>query len=237
MAKNFIKLLFLSFVLFTSNVELYAESNNMKVARQIAESDGTETLKDSDIKLRDVIKAAKDARRENATIRAQLCETKNTTMISGSTLVKKISPLIYFLIVILSLLAIKKLFIDNPDNQKNGITSNVLGGGLYIFFAALLSQFRGIIDWWDNTIIPEFNHMCEGGEENALRVVIMKNVLFIIFVIVQLVGVIIMVMGLVDIVKKDRSGKVSPYSIGTKLIGGALLINYRLVLKWFGVLS
>ena len=140
-------------------------------------------------------------------------------------------------LTILILLAIKKLFLDNPEQEKNGLSSTIIRGSLYIFFALLLSQFNSLIDWWDDTVIPEFNQMCSGGEKDALSIILMGNLLLFIFIIIKLIGALIIVVGLFELVKKDRSGKVNVQGVGLKILGGMLLMNYKWVLAFFGVIS
>jgi hypothetical protein len=162
---------------------------------------------------------------------------KDSLLMSGSTIAKEISPFVYFLMTILILLAIKKLFLDNPEQEKNGLSSTVIKGSLYIFIALLLSQYNGLIDWWDDSVIPQFNRMCSGGEKNALGIIIMGNLLLFIFIVIKLIGALIIVVGLFELVKKDRSGKVNVQAVGLKIIGGMLLMNYKWVLVLFGVIE
>lgn len=214
------------------------DKSNAGIAEAIANSDGNSTTKDlvkgfREIK-EDIVKAKTDPK---ATTHSKLCKSREALLVSGSTVVKQMSPLVYLLMTILVLMSIKRFFIDNPEQQKNGLSSNVIGGSLYLFFAVILSNFKKLINWWDETLIPEFSALCNGGAKDALSVTILKHVLAFLFTLVQFIGVIIVIMGIVDMIKKDRSGTVNVYGIGSKIIGGVLLINYKWVLDFIGVIK
>ena len=65
----------------------------------------------------------------------------------------------------------------------------------------------------------------------------MGNLLLFIFIVIKLIGALIIVVGLFELVKKDRSGKVNVQAVGLKIIGGMLLMNYKWVLLFFGVIK
>lgn len=245
MKKTF-KMFFLSILILFSFVNANAEESGIKVsdksnagiAKAIATSDGNEGLKDAVKGFREIRSEISAAKKDpNATSRSKMCAANKSLMVSGSDVVKQISPIVYFIMTILILMAIKRFFIDNPEQQKNGYTSNVIGGSLYLFFAMLLSNFKSLNEWWDNKIIPEFAKLCGEGKDGALGIVIMENLLLFIFILVQFLGAIIIIMGLVDLIKKDRSGTVNLYGLGSKLFGGVLLVNYKWVLDFIGVID
>lgn len=243
--KNIIKIIMLSFLItnitFTSlhaAVEVNGNSD-AAVAEAIAKGDGSnsslDSAKEKFINIKE--KIAESKKDPSNSTKDRFCVVKDSLLVSGSTIAKEISPFIYFIMTILILLAIKKLFLDNPEQEKNGLSSTIIRGSLYIFFALLLSQFNGLIDWWDDSVIPEFNRMCSGGERDALSIILMGNLLLFLFIIIKLIGALIVVVGLFELVKKDRSGKVNIQGVGLKIIGGILLMNYKWVLVLFKVIS
>ena len=243
--KNIIKIIMLSFLItnitFTS---LYAAvevngNSDAAVAEAIAKGDGSNSSLDSaEEKFLNIKEKISESKKDpNNSTKDRFCVVKDSLLVSGSTIAKEISPFIYFIMTILILLAIKKLFLDNPEQEKNGLSSTIIRGSLYIFFALLLSQFNSLIDWWDDSVIPEFNRMCSGGEKDALSIILMGNLLLFIFIIIKLIGALIIVVGLFELVKKDRSGKVNVQGVGLKILGGMLLMNYKWVLVFFKVIS
>lgn len=243
--KKILKIFFLSFLLTsslyaaeTSGVSIGSDRSNAGIAEAIANSNGNTTTKDLVKEFREVREQITKAKADpKATTHSKLCKSREALLVSGSTLIKQLTLIVYLLMTVLVLMSIKRFFIDNPEQQKNGISSNVIGGSLYLFFAAILSNFKQLTNWWDNTLIPEFSALCNGGTKDALSVTIVKHLLTFLFVIVQFLGVIIVIMGIVEMVKKDRSGTVNLYGIGSKIFGGLLLINYKWVLDFIGVIS
>lgn len=214
-------------------------SSDADIAEAIAKGDGSnsslDSAKEKFINIKE--KIAESKKDPSNSTKDRFCVVKDSLLVSGSTIAKEISPFIYFIMTILILLAIKKLFLDNPEQEKNGLSSTIIRGSLYIFFALLLSQFNGLIDWWDDSVIPEFNRMCSGGERDALSIILMGNLLLFLFIIIKLIGALIVVVGLFELVKKDRSGKVNVQAVGLKILGGMLLMNYKWVLVLFKVIS
>ena len=243
--KNIIKPLLLFLFIFNISVtSLNAAvevngNSDAAVAEAIAKGDGSNSSLDSTKnKFQEIREKIKESKMDpNASTKDRFCTAKDSLLMSGSTIAKEISPFVYFLMTILILLAIKKLFLDNPEQEKNGLSSSIIKGSLYIFIALLLSQYNGLIDWWDDSVIPEFNRMCSGGESDALSIILMGNLLLFIFIVIKLICALIIVVGLFELVKKDRSGKVNVQAVGLKIIGGMLLMNYKWVLVLFGVIE
>ena len=245
--KNIIKSLLLFLFIFNISVtslnaavEVRGGTSDAAVADAISKGSNETggTLDSAKNKFQEIREKIKESEMDpNASTKDRFCTAKDSLLMSGSTIAKEISPFVYFLMTILILLAIKKLFLDNPEQEKNGLSSTVIKGSLYIFIALLLSQYNSLIDWWDDSVIPQFNEMCSGGEQNAWGIIIMGNLLLFIFIVIKLIGALIIVVGLFELVKKDRSGKVNVQAVGLKIIGGMLLINYKWVLVLFGVIE
>lgn len=245
--KKIVKLLLIGFLFLNigttsmmSAAEVSKGSGDKGVADAIMKGDGNSTgvLDNAQKKFKEVKQRISDSKKDpRNTTQDRFCAAKDSILVSGSTIAKQISPMVYFFMTILILLAIKKLFLDNPEQEKNGLSSTIIKGSLFIFFALMLSQYSSAINWWDDSVIPEFNRMCSGEEREPLKIILLSHLLTFIFVIIKMIGALIIVVGLFELVKKDRSGKVNIQGVGLKVLGGVLLIQYKYVLAFFGVIK
>jgi len=215
------------------------DSSKENIAKAIAESSAsTKTTNDAVIKYRetsDKIKAI-NANPDNS-MKVKMCGMREELLSNTGSIAKTLRPAATLIMVILAMLGIKKLFLDNPEQQPNGLSTNVMKGSMMLFFAYLLAGFDDLVKWWEERLIPDFSSLCEGGKDNALQLVIIKEMLYFIFVIVQFLGVIAILMGITDLLKKDRAGGVNVYGVGTKILGGLLLVQYKWVLDFFGIID
>lgn len=240
--KKIFSIFFMLFLISFSATNLYAgaksdgtdKGNAEAIVNSGGEDSVTKSIMDKMKEMKDKINGSKGI---GHSTKEKLCTAREAMLTSGSGIAKGFQPLVYVIMSLLVIFGVKKLFIDNPDQQPNGISSNIVKGSLYFFFAIILSQFPAFLEWWDKQLVPEFVSLCQSGKKDALQITILSNLLYFVFIIVKFVGVLIIFSGMVEMVKKDRGGSVNFSGIMMKLVGGMLLVNYRLVLSWFDIID
>lgn len=257
--KTFILLLILSTSIYAvetiipkPSVEANVEENPKKSGVKVSETDGKRAIaqkiagsKDGMVDFKSTIKKLRDIRAEivkssknsSNTTGQKVCTAKSQMLTYFGDLGTSIAPFINFIASILVLLAIKKLFIDNPESQPNGISTNIYKGATFILIALILMQFDTAMDWWRNDMVPKFDGLCRKGNDSALSIVILEQMLYLIFVFVQFIGALTIILGINDMIKKDRSGKFNAYGVGTKIIGGIMLVNFKYIFAFMGIIQ
>ena len=84
-------------------------------------------------------------------------------------------------------------------------------------------------------MISDFSRMCMGGTNSGMGEFMTIYILTAIFSIMQLFGFIVMIVGVVDLMSKKRGDESIVLKATYKFIAGILLINYKEVLRLFGV--
>lgn len=170
--KKIFSIFFIFIMISIGSVNLFAgvksdgsdKGNAEAIVNSAGDNSITKSLMDQMKEMKEKINNSKGITKST---KDKLCTAREAMLTSGSGIAKGFQPIIYVIMSLLVIFGVKKLFIDNPDQQPNGISSNIVKGSLYFFFAMLLSQFPAFLDWWDKQLVPEFVSLCESGKKEC----------------------------------------------------------------------
>lgn len=161
------------------------------------------------------------------------CDMKSQLLKGIKDTLSLLLPVANFVATLFMMFAFKKLLYDN-NKQGEDLAKNVIGGLVLIFISILFFQFQGFINWYDDNLLKPHEALCmsdTGNIDHSYMIVVLKFLFNILFIFLPFFGVILIILGVIELLMKKRN-KSPIIKSGYKILFGSLLINYQTLINW-----